>query len=130
MIERIAIQHAKMNGVDWSCVTGDEDGHGLNVRTINQHLARVELSHGAHVQLFFLKPPLHLSAAECSEFYRNPYCWLYLAADGKCWAVERLGRFYSLIGWENLLDLRDFLNEKLPGLRLSWRAYNESRLWC
>ena len=126
MIDRISIQHSKMMRVDWSCVTGDEDGHGLNVRTINQHLASITLPYGANLQLFFPEPEGGLRYLQYPQ-----YCWLYLGPDGKCWTVERLGPFSPANkGWENLLDLRDFLNEKLPGLRLSWRAYNESRLWC
>lgn len=114
-----------MKGVDWACVNDAQPTAGLNISVINHHLARVELPHGACLQLLFPGPardeqfPLYLK-----------YCWLYLAADGKCWALERLGPFCSSKGWENLLDLRDFVGEKLPSLRFSWRAYNESRLWC
>jgi hypothetical protein len=122
MIERIAIQHAKMKGVEWSCVSEDPKTAGLSIPGLNWHLSQLPIGHGAWIQ-----------------FYPDPispvYGWLYLIPaggwDGVWWATERIGPFsVTNKPWENFLDFRDFLGEKLPGLALSWKAYNESNLWC
>jgi hypothetical protein len=128
MIEQIAIQHAKMKRVDWACVNEDRRTLGLNVPVLNSRLSRLPIGHGAWIQFYIFDDPAR-------PYSSSVYGWLLLVPAGglirERWAAERVGPFRDwLKPWENFLNFKDYLGEKLPGLALSWKAYNESRLWC